>query len=55
MAMELCPNIRVDSKQFGTNFVGFSVRLVPENSVLEQVEPAECVFLLDRMLAVFSG
>ena len=33
--------------------MGFWVRLVPENSVLGQVEPTECVFLLDRILAVF--
>ena len=31
----------------------FWVRLVLENLVLEQVEPVECVFLLDRMLAIF--
>ena len=33
--------------------MGFWVRLVLKNSVLEQVEPTECVFLLDHMLAVF--
>ena len=54
MAMELSPNIRAGSKQFGTNCVGLWVHLVLENLVLEQVEPTECVFLLDRMLIVFQ-
>ena len=53
MAMELSPNIRAGSKHFGTKCVDFWDRLVPENLVLEQVELVECVFLLDRMLAIF--